>query len=159
MKIRSDFVTNSSSSSFIVAFRKGESIEDTIRKEYNGEYADELIEDLNRAVRPATSMSDEEKEDLFEFLADEAWWKAYKEEEERFDTLREAFEWRRAHPEESEKRVKEIQQELYDQVIRDMERSDRVAIVEYEDHTDSGSALEHEIMPRLSCTLYRISHH
>lgn len=159
MKIRQDFVTNSSSSSFIVCFKKGEDIRETIEKEYRGEWVDMLVNDLKRGVKPLKRLSSKEKQEIFDMLRDDAWWKHYNELQRRFGRYSDVWEYENQHKADCEAEIEKIQRDMYNKILEHLAECDRMAIVEYEDHTNFGSELEHEIMPNLSCTLYRISHH
>ena len=49
--------------------------------------------------------------------------------------------------------------ELSKELMSKLDENNVICLVEYEDHTDFGCQLEHEIMPYMSSTIERISHH
>lgn len=49
--------------------------------------------------------------------------------------------------------------ELSKELTSKLDENNVISIIEYEDHTDFGCQLEHDIMPYMSNTIERISHH
>lgn len=150
MKVRKDFVTNSSSSSFILGFKSKEDMKNI---------ADELPYYWAEAVRESVS-SDVEygvttKEKAIELYQDCLWtsnWKFYGKDywgltkEER-------------QSEEYKKFIQDKKDKLSEDLLNKLNEYEIISIVEYGDHTSFGSELEHNIMPYLDCTIESISHH
>jgi hypothetical protein len=55
--------------------------------------------------------------------------------------------------------VQNEKDEMRNELAKELSEYDVISVVEYEDHTDFGSTMEHDIMPNLSCAIRRISHH
>lgn len=167
MKVRLDYVTNSSSSSFIIACKSEEEMVKTINEElvlYSDEVKNTIIEDARNGQR-----------DVSEYIEDAA-------DEYARNRLTFIYEfgrcgrkgswvdkWREKHPDanwfayEDDAEYKALYKKYYDEKFNEisdkLKGNDFVSIVEYEDHTNIGSLLEHEIMPDLSITKEIISYH
>lgn len=153
MKTRCDYVTNSSSSSFILAFEN----EDSIRTELANENTDGHLEKIYKDVMSAERYS---KEKILEEYRDDIYYEVKWQVEEYFErTMRMSYkEVRELEKSDMFKTMveKEIQSRL-DVLAKKMEGNSVFVMVEYDDHCNS--ELEHHIMPYLNCCMERISHH
>ena len=156
MKNRNDFVTNSSSSSFIVGFKDEESIESQLRSEV---YASERLDTILRDVKENRISK---AEALHEFRNEMYWnaqWVLQNEYERKVIGHQSFYDWIKDHRnrEEFYQRVNERLDVWSDEFKKKIEGLDYLALVEYDDHCNGD--LEHEIMPKLNCTIQRFSQH
>lgn len=155
MKYRSDFVTNSSSSSFIVVFDNEEaaknSYNDMIAKGWQKEVVDVIYKDIlgcKSTYEDALSLVASGVDVYYEFF------RAYPESRKNGDFY---YYW-------EDERYKKMLKEKKDRIIKAfMERVPKdkyIAIIEYGDEDGSFySDLEHEIMPEMDFVDCSISHH
>ena len=156
MKIRNDYVTNSSSSSFIVGFKNEDSIEQALRNElYLGVRFETVLNDVRR-----NRIS---KEEALNEFKDEMYWDAKyiisHEYERRIGWHDYYYDWIKK-PENKIEFDKAVNKRLdiwFEEFKQKIEGLDYLALVEYDDHCNGD--LEHEIMPRLDCTIQRFNHH
>lgn len=154
MKIRCDYVTNSSSSSFIVGFRSENDIDSQLKESMiNSSRYEDVLHDIKRHRIT--------KEYALEIFKDEVKWEVefYLQYEYERKLGISFYDWledetnKKAFDEAVSAKVDELYKE-YEEKINACEY---LAEVEYCDHTDGD--LEHEIMPYLDCTLKSFSHH
>lgn len=151
MKIRTDYVTNSSSSSFILGFNNSEEITEIIRNELPSFWSEKAINSVISDIEDGIT-SKEEAIDLYKDSINYWGWR-FKGKSYWDMTMEEikSQEW----IDYKENRINELTRNYADE----LDKYNIISIVEYEDHTDFGSTMEHDIMPGLENTIYRISHH
>ena len=147
-KIRTDFVTNSSSSSFILGFKDKDSINNQLNHEnLPDKYKNRLLRDIKKHnISKDTALA--VFEDEMKFLAQ---WEA----EKKFGYY--DFRKLEEHQEEIDALASEIYSKWYEIFSKRIEKYGYLALVEYDDHQDD--ELELSIVPKLKCKVQRFSHH
>lgn len=166
MKIRNDFVTNSSSSSFILSFKDEDSVLSTLKSQFpkyieaGWSYGDEgYLQQLVNEIENADRLT---KDDIKEMVENESWsirWEL--EEKLEYEKNMSYFEIRDFFKtSEGQKMIEDACEKEVNKLLQDI--GDDQVIVEVE-HGDGGEGedgvLEHEILPHLGCTKIRFSHH
>ena len=150
MKVRTDYVTNSSSSSFILGFNSEEDIQHIASElpSYWSESAiQSVIDDIKNGVMSKESVLEAYENSIWEYDCNYhgvSYWNLSRETRQSPEFYEYYAEWRKNQ---------------VDEFLAELDKYNVLSIVEYEDHTDFGSTMEHEIMPYMDETIYSISNH
>ena len=152
MKIRKGFVTNSSSSSFILGFTSEENIKKELEAEDLKEYFDEVLEDVMRATKLT-------KDEILEGYSKEIYYDTLWDLEYRLDVpYDKKFEIRETK--EFQDKVNKAITDRVSELEQDMQRYSVFVEINYSDNDGlMYSDLEHYVAPNMNCCLAAISHH
>lgn len=159
MKVRSDFVTNSSSSSFILGFTSADNVENELKDGFP-EWATKYFETVANDVCQTEQF---DKEEVIKRIRDEmeypAKWKVEDYYRRRTGcSYSEAFDY--VETEKGQKEVDSYIEEIVNNTVSKMGNKSVFVEVSYSDNDGSYfSELEHEIMPSVESTIIRFSHH
>ena len=152
-KIRNGFVTNSSSSSFILGFKDEDSIAKTLADDNTCGYFETIYQDCLEAEKM-------DIETMLNNCRESIYWDAFYDLEYELENRMnwdEIFEFTKT--DEFKKLVEEETDKRINELRKDAEGKSIFVEVEYEDHSLSGSELEHDIVPYLDCCLEVFSNH
>ena len=154
MKIRKGFVTNSSSSSFILGFTSEENIKKELEAENLKEYFDEVLKDVTGVGTIKLT-----KDEVLEGYAEEIYYDTLWELEDRLDVpYDKKFEIRETK--EFQEKLNKAITDRVSELVEDMQGYSVFVEINYSDNDGfMYSDLEHYIVPNMKCCLAAISHH
>lgn len=153
MKIRKGFVTNSSSSSFILGFKSKESIKEELQKEnLEEEYFEEILRDVTEAAKL-------DREDVLEGYSEEIYYQTLWEiEDSLYVPYSKKLEIRKT--EEFQEKLNKAIVNRAAELEQSMEGLSVFVEIKYSDNNGfMYSDLEHYVVPNMVCCLAAISHH
>lgn len=152
MKIRKGFVTNSSSSSFILGFTSEENIKKELEAEDLKEYFDEVLEDVMRATKLT-------KDEALEGYSEEIYYQTLWEiENSLYVPYSKKLEIRKT--EEFQEKLNKAITDRMSELEEDMQGYSVFVEINYSDNDGlMYSTLEHHVAPNMNCCLAVISHH
>ena len=155
MKYRNDFVTNSSSSNFLVVFKsvtERNRMFEELKRNYPN-YASTIIEDILRSKVSRKEIIDTLKSEL----ESKAYWKYYWGISENWNR---GYDINPYQDPNIQAKVKEYVKIELEKILKELPSRGNYAIVCYGDEDGSFySDLEHEIMPYLDFVFRRINNH
>ena len=156
MKVRKGFVTNSSSSSFILGFKDQEEIDDLLNKVAIDHHYVQLYEDIiNVPKHSLNTILDRYKKEI---NYSESWSLREKLKLERNLTYEEVF--RMKDTKEFHDLLESAIQEKVNILAESLKNKTIIVELEYGDGGyGQDGVLEHYIVPNLKCCFARISHH
>ena len=156
MKIRTDYVTNSSSSSFILGFTSEENIDDELISGFP-KWAESYLGTVCRDVHSEKHLN---KDEVIAKAKEEFQWDARWIVRDRYERTHRCLYSEAWDYVETDEGMSEVESEIkryVDNIIKDMDGKSVFVEVEYDDHCNS--ELEHDIMPKVKSTIVRFSHH
>lgn len=156
MKIRTDFVTNSSSSSFILAFSSKDKVIYSLMEDYTGGHLETLVMDIlsdNAKTKTKQEALDYYRENIY---YNTKWAIEEKLKKEKCMSYFEFSDWSQSHKEEIEKIVKNEIDEKVKELEEKIGNNKYIVMVNY---GDGDKDLENEIAPYLSSCKASISFH
>lgn len=161
MKVRSDFVTNSSSSSFILGFKNANTFDKEIYKYdfLKKDDLDQIIFDCKRRIESSGFRTiDEMIEDYDWYFKDISEWEA-----DEFYVNKHNLRWANQKEWENDKELVTLRDSIYNEIIgrvRERAKGKSVFIdVEYYDHCDERD-IAYSVMPKLKdIVVYMIDGH
>ena len=152
MKIRKGFVTNSSSSSFILGFKSEESVKEELEAENLKEYFEEILRDVMKATRL-------DKEDVLGGYTEEIYYQTRWDVENSLHVpYGKKLEMRKT--EEFQEKLNKAIADRASELEQTMEGLSVFVEISYSDNDGLRySELEHYVVPKMKCCLAAISHH
>lgn len=156
MKIRTDYVTNSSSSSFILGFTNEDNIDYELISGFP-KWATNYFLTVSRDVQSAKRLN---KDDVIEQAREEFLWDArwnVRDKYQRNHRCSYGEAWDYIETVDGRSEVKAEIDRYVNNIIEDMNGKSVFVEVEYDDSING--ELEHDIMPQVKSTIVRFSHH